>query len=359
MNIKVNKSDLLQVLTTAIKAVPTKTATPILENFLLNVEDGSLSVTASDANITVIAKCDAEGEGKACIPAKTLRELVGTLPDGEVTVETDDTTATISWGKGHSTIPVFKIEDYPEIKAPEGEGFCMTAELLKKALKHTLPHTATDELRPQLCGVYFNPTDTGLDLVASDSHTMSVYPIEGEGKPNAPFVLPTNAATLVRDLGCDVTVTSDGSMLRFDAENLSIQTKQIVGKFPNYKGVIPEANPNAFTFPVAMLMDSIRRVSICANKASNFIKFTLDTLAGVIIEAQDLGFGCAAKEELDYGSYQGEKLEIGLRADLILKTLNGLDAEKATMRFADARRAVLVEGEGDPSKAIVMPISVK
>ena len=359
MNIKVNKSDLLQVLTTAIKAVPTKTATPILENFLLNVENGSLSVTASDANITVIAKCEAEGEGKACIPAKTLRELVGTLPDGEVTVETDDTTATISWGKGHSTIPVFKIEDYPEIKAPEGEGFCIGSEALKSALKHTLPHTATDELRPQLCGVYFNPTDTGLDLVASDSHTMSVYPIEGEGKPNAPFVLPTNAATLVRDLGCDVTVTSDGSMLRFDAENLSIQTKQIIGKFPNYKGVIPEANPNAFTFPVAMLMDSIRRVSICANKASNYIKFTLDTLAGVIIEAQDLGFGCAAKEELDYGSYQGEKLEIGLRADLILKTLNGLDAEKAMMRFADARRAVLVEGEGDPSKAIVMPISVK
>lgn len=359
MNIKVNKSDLLQVLTTAIKAVPTKTATPILENFLLNVENGSLSVTASDANITVIAKCEAEGEGKACIPAKTLRELVGTLPDGEVAVETDDTTATISWGKGHSTIPVFKIEDYPEIKAPEGEGFCMTAEQLKKALKHTLPHTSSEELRQQLCGVYFNPTGTGLDLVASDSHTMSVYPIEGDGKPGASFILPANAAALVRDIGSDLTIKSDESGLSFESENTTIVTRQIIGKFPNYKGVIPQANPNTFTFPIAMLMDTIRRVGICANKASNFIKLTLDTLGGVIVEAQDLGFGCAAKEEIDYGSYDGEKIEIGLRADLILKTLNVLDAEKATMRFADARRAVLVEGEGDPSKIVIMPIQIR
>lgn len=359
MNIKVKRTDLLQVLTTAIKAVPTKTATPILENFLLKAEDGSLIVTASDGNITVIARCVAEGDGIACLPAKTLCDLVGALPEGEVSIGTDDTTATISWGKGHSTIPCFKVEDYPEIKAPEGEGFAIGSDALKAALKHTLPHTATDELRPALCGVYFNPTDKGLDLVASDSHTMSIYPIEGNGKPGNAFVLPSAAANLIRNIGAEFTVTSDGSTLRFTSEDLSVQTKQIIGKFPNYASVIPQNNANVFTFHVAMLMESIRRVSICANKASNHIKFTLDTIAGISIEAQDIGFGCAAKEELDFGSYDGEKMEIGLRADLILKTLNGLDAEKATMRFADARRAVLVEGEGDPSKAIVMPIQIK
>ena len=359
MNIKVSKSDFLQVLTTAIKAVPTKTSLPILENFLLSIEDGVLSVTASDANITVIARCKADGEGKACVPAKTIRDIVSTLPDGEVSILSGKEIATISWSKGHSTIPVFLVSDYPEINAPKGEGFSITTDTLKKALKHTLPHTSSDEIRPQLCGVCFNPTDSGLDIVASDAHTMCVYPIEGGGKPSDSFLLPSGAASLVRDIPAEsVTITSDESIIRFESDNIAIQAKKIIGKFPNYSSIIPNGNPNVFTFPVAMLMDSIRRVSICSNKSTNFIKLSLNPLEGIIIESQDTSYGCAAREEIDFGSYDGDEMVIGLRADLVLKTLAGLDADKATMRLSDSRRAVLVVGDGDPSKSIVMPIQI-
>lgn len=359
MNIKVSKSDFLQVLTTAIKAVPTRTSLPILENFLLSIEDGVLSVTASDANITVIARCKAEGYGSACVPAKTIRNIVDTLPDGEVLIESGKEIASISWGKGHSTIPSFLVSDYPEINVPKGEGFSITTDTLKKALKHTLPHTSSDEIRPQLCGICFNPTDSGIDIVASDAHTMCVYPIEGGGKPSDSFLLPSGAASLVRDIPAEsVTITSDESIISFESENITIQAKKIIGKFPKYSSIIPTGNANIFTFPVAMLMDSIKRVSVCSNKSTNFIKLYLSTLEGIVIESQDTSYGCAAREEIDFGSYDGDTMVIGLRADLVLKTLAGLDADKATMRLSDARKAVLVEGDGDPSKSIVMPIQI-
>ena len=135
----------------------------------------------------------------------------------------------------------------------------------------------------------------------------------------------------------------------------------VVGKYPKYREVIPQNNSNVLKIDRAAFVNTVRRVAVCANKASNHIKLELKP-GQLEITAQDLGFAIAAYEKISC-DYSGEDLTIGFKSSFLIEILSNMSCETVVMKFGDSRRAALIlppEEEAGSEKicGILMPIMV-
>ena len=351
MKLNVSSSELLKGLMDISKAIPAKSALPILENFLFDLKGNILEVTASDSELTLRTEIEVdttEEEGRIAVPARHIIDLLKELPDQPVAICTaSDSSIECKWASGNSVLPFFPAEDYPEIKgtSDDAEKLEFPAESLIEGINSTIYATADDEIRPAMNGIFFDFGPESTTLVASDSHKLICYTAKEVKTPEkCSFILHKKPATVLFTFGKTTMVC-----------------RLIVGKYPKYRDVIPQNNPSVLKIDRAMFLNTVRRVAVCANKASNHIK--LDLKPGQMeITAQDLGFAIAAYEKINC-DYSGDELTIGFKSTFLTEILANMSCETVVMKFADARRAALIipsEEDDESGKicGILMPIMV-
>ena len=203
-------------------------------------------------------------------------------------------------------------------------------------------------------------------LVASDSHKLICYTTtDVKSQEKASFILHKKPAAILKAIIGKDAETVD---VAFDSKNASFcfgQTmvicRLVVGKYPKYRDVIPQNNSNVLKINRSLLLNTVRRVSVCANKASNHIKFDLQDGA-LEISAQDLGFSIAAYEKMQC-QYDGAPLTIGFKSPFIIEILSNMNCGEIVMKFLDSKRAALIlpaEEEEESGKicGIIMPIMI-
>lgn len=372
MEFKVSSATLLKGILDVSKAIPAKTALPILENFLFVVKGSILEITASDQELTLRTCVELDTtvqDGSIAVPARQIIELFKALPDQPVTIRTSsDSSFECLWSNGNSSLPYFPAEDYPAIKGAGEDALSVKfpAQTLVEGINGTIYATADDEMRPAMNGIFFDISETSTTLVASDSHKLICYTTaDVEAQQTASFILHKKAAAVLRStidkLDGTVDVTFDANTVVFTIGSTMMVCRLVVGKYPRYREVIPQNNSNILKIDRQRLLGTVRRVAVCANKASNHIK--LDLAPGQIeITAQDLGFAIAAYEKLDC-EYNGAPLSIGFKSSFLIEILSNMTCETLVIKFADSRRAALIlPAEEDSTNekicGIIMPIMV-
>ena len=352
MKLNVSSSELLKGLMDISKAIPAKSALPILENFLFDLKGNILEVTASDSELTLRTEIEVdttEEEGRIAVPARHIIDLLKELPDQPVSICTaSDSSIECKWTSGNSVLPFFP------------------AESLIEGINSTIYATADDEIRPAMNGIFFDFGPESTTLVASDSHKLICYTAKEVKTPEkCSFILHKKPAAVLKSiLGKDdgtVEIAFDSSTVLFTFGKTTMVCRLIVGKYPKYRDVIPQNNSSVLKIDRAMFLNTVRRVAVCANKASNHIK--LDLKPGQMeITAQDLGFAIAAYEKINC-DYSGDELTIGFKSTFLTEILANMSCETVVMKFADARRAALIipsEEDDESGKicGILMPIMV-
>lgn len=372
MKFTVSSTELLKALVGVSKAIPTKTALPILENYLFVLNGGLLEITASDQDLTLrtsIEVDNTEEEGSITVPSRHITELLKALPDQPVTIRTvNDSSIECAWASGNSMLPYLPADDYPEIKSvgEDAEQVSVPAEILIEGISGTVYATADDEIRPAMNGIFFDIDTASTTLVASDSHKLICYTTEEfKSAVKASFILHKKPASVLRgalskDDG-DVQISFDSSTVLFQFGSTSMICRLVVGKYPKYRDVIPQNNANVLKIDRVQLLNTLRRVSVCANKASNHIKFDLKQ-GQIEISAQDLGFAIAAYEKV-MCDYSGDDLTIGFKSTFLIEILSNMSCETVVMKFADSRRAALIlpseeESASEKICGIIMPIMI-
>ncbi len=373
MKFNVSSTELLKGLMDISKAIPAKSALPILENFLFDLKGNILEVTASDSELTLRTEIEVdttEEEGRIAVPARHIIDLLKELPDQPVTIGTSsDSAIECRWTSGNSTLPFFPAEDYPEIKGTteDAERVEFPAAELAEGINSTIYATADDEIRPAMNGIFFDFGQESTTLVASDSHKLICYTAADVKTPEkCSFILHKKPAGVLKSIlgkeGDTVEISFDSSTVLFTSGKTTMICRLIVGKYPKYRDVIPQNNSSVLKIDRQMFLNTVRRVAVCANKASNHIK--LDLKPGQMeITAQDLGFAIAAYEKIDC-DYNGDELAIGFKSTFLTEILANMSCETVVMRFADARRAALIVPSEDDAESgkicgILMPIMVQ
>lgn len=354
---------------TVAKAIPTKSALPILENFLFNLKGNLLEITASDSELTMRTSIEvenAEEEGQIAIPAKHLMDLLKELPDQPLSIKTvSDTSFEFSWASGASTLPYFPAVDYPPFTTTDDSAVVLDfpAQSLVEGISSTIYATADDEIRPTMNGIFFDIDTESTTMVASDAHKLVCYTTKDvKASEKASFILHKKPAAILRSIigknteSVEVSFDSRNAVFKFD--NTLVICRLVVGKYPRYRDVIPQNNTNVMKIDRMQLLNSVRRVSVCANKGSNHIKFNL-TANSLEITAQDLGFSLAAYEKVPC-EYEGDDLSIGFKSTFLVEILSNIDCNEIVLKFADGTRpAVIVpseeEEESEKICGILMP----
>ena len=373
MKLTISSTSLLKGLMDVSKAIPSKSSLPILENFLFVLKDGKLEVTASDSELTLRTQIDVDAvgeEGSIAVPARHMLDLLKELPDQPLGIKTvSDSSFECSWASGNSALPYFPADDYPEIKGAGEDALTVEfpAESLVEGIQGTVYATADDEIRPAMNGIFFDIDTAATTLVASDSHKLICYTTKDvKASEKASFILHKKAANVLRSIiGKDVetvTVAFDSTTAQFTFGATTMVCRLVVGKYPKYRDVIPQNNANILKIDRAVLLNTVRRVAVCSNKASNHIKFTLKP-GQLEISAQDLGFALAAYEKISC-DYAGDDLTIGFKSTFLTEILANMSCTSMVIKFADARRAALIlpaEEEADSEKVcgILMPIMIQ
>ena len=372
MKLIISSSELLKGVMAVSKAIPAKSPLPILENFLFCLKGNMLEITASDSELTLRTQIEVENtgeEGMIAVPAKHMMDLLKELPDQPLTINTTSESSFVcSWASGESTLPYFPAEDYPEITGTDETAVTLQfpAQSLVDGISSTIYATADDEIRPAMNGILFDIDVASTTLVASDSHKLICYTTaDVKASEKASFILHKKPAAILKAIiGKDtetVDIAFDSKNVTFTFGNTVVICRLVVGKYPKYRDVIPQNNSNILRINRVQLLNTVRRVSVCSNKASNHIKFDLKS-GSLMVSAQDLGFSIAAHETIQC-QYDGEDLTIGFKSPFIIEILSNMACGEVVMKFLDSKRAALIipaEDEEESGKicGIIMPIMI-
>jgi DNA polymerase-3 subunit beta len=369
MRFSVSSTALSSRLNALSRVINSKNSLPILADFLFDIHDNVLYLTASDSeNVmkTQLELTESDDNGRFAIGNHDLLEAVKGFSEQPITFDVDQTTnlAKISYQNGLFSLPIENADEYPQ---PQGMEFAtheitIPNALLAENINRTLFATAQDELRPVMNGIYFDLTPECLAIVASDGHKLvrnRLMTIQGEP---ASFILPKKPAGLLKNLlgkdGGDVVIRFDERNAQINYGEGEIICRLIEGRYPNYNSVIPQNNPNLLTVDRLGLLAALRRVQPFANDSSNLIRFHVE--GGTLqLNAEDYDFSKTATERIAC-EYNGQPMSIGFKGSSLQEILSNLNSDEVELQLADPSRAGIIipctQPENEDVLMLIMPM---
>ncbi|MBN1338749.1 MAG: DNA polymerase III subunit beta [Bacteroidales bacterium] len=342
---------------------------PILDDFLFELKENTLHVTASDLETTMkvtIPTDMAEEPGVITIPAKLLLDTLKTLPGVPVTftIDSQSMIVEISAGEGKFKLSGHKSDEFPEIPViEEATSMMIKSDILSGAFSHTIFATGNDDLRPVMSGVYCEINNDDITFVATDAHKLVRYKRTDAGAENpSSFILPKKPLNQLKNILPDekeIKLEYDKTNAYFEFENVSLICRLIEGKYPNYEAVIPKENPHRLILDRSQFISAIKRVSLYANQSTNQLRIKISGQE-LTLSAEDIDFSNEAKERLSC-SYEGEDMEIGFNSKFLLEMLQNLHVEQIKMELSAPNRAGLLLPVDDTNAnedilMLVMPV---
>ena len=366
MQLRMQKTTLLDAIQRVVGVVDKKNTIPVLSNLLFQpvASTNTVKLTATNLEIGVTAlasviECD---DADVTIPAQKLLEIVRELPDAIVTLTTDDKQwITLECLKSKFRIAGLPSGDFPNIAALDGRTITLPQPLLRDVLAHVTPFVSKDESRHALTGVYLALTADSIRAVATDGHRLACMtkPLT-DGKDAAPVIIPAKAAQEARklcDSDNDVTLTFGERQMAFATGATTLITRLIDAQFPDYQAVIPTETQATAVLAREEFVAVLRRVAVlcsetflvkCAFGANALTLETTNPQVGNAVES----FG------IDYAA---APLTMGFNAKYLLDVLSVTGGQHVQMALTDAISPALLTTDSpadDGFQCVVMPMRI-
>lgn len=374
MKFVVSSTDLLDHLQAVSRVISSKNTLPILDNFLFRLDGNELEITASDLESTLITKMtleNASDSGSIAVPARILTDTLKEFPEQPLTFEIDNEklSLVINSENGKFTVVGQNAADFPQmptIKQDQKATIEVPAEVLYSGINKTLFATADDELRPVMNGVYVELATDNLTFVASDAHKLVRYKrTDAKADTDSSFILPKKPASLLKNVlpkeENPVTIEFDDKNAFFSMTEYKLVCRLVEGNYPSYNSVIPTDNPNKLSIDRVEFYNTLKRVSVYSNQASNLVKLAL-TGNQITVSAQDIDFSISAYERLNC-QYEGEDMEIGFKSTFLIEILSNLSSTDVIVELSDPTRAGIMlpavsENEAEDVLMLLMPMMI-
>lgn len=370
MKFIVSSNLLLKQLQSISGVLSTNNTLPILDNFLFELSDKELKVSASDLETTMTSRLPVdmvEDEGSVAIPAKILLDTLKTFSDIPVTLEIDEKNfgITLIAGEGKYRLAGQDGQEYPRPAELEGAStLTIESDILHNAISKTIFAASNDEMRPIMTGIYFELSADHVTFVATDAHKLVRYRRNDvKAAEEAALILPKKPLNQLKHIlaldDAPVNIDFNEKNARFSFKNITMTCRLIDGKYPNYNAVIPKENPNKLTLDRSPFLNAIRRVSLFSNQTTYQVKFKI---AGTELHltAEDHDYANEARERLNC-HYEGNDMEIGFNSKFMVEMLNNLDTDQVVLEMSEPNRAGLIFPIDDENKdeeilMLVMPV---
>lgn len=369
MKFSLPRETLLKPLQTVQGVVERRQTLPILSNLLLSIRDRTLSVTATDMEVELVAQQPLEGAetGEITVPARKLIDICRALPaEAGVDFALQDGRVSIRSGRSRFLLSTLPASEYPSSEVlEEATRLRIQQRALKRLIELTHFSMAHQDVRYYLNGLLLELGPERVRTVATDGHRLALAELqmetglEGGEEPRQIIVPRKGIAELLRLLGGGedaVEIAIGGNALQVELGDVRLTSKLIDGRFPDYTRVIPDPARCDKVVAVARepLRQSLARASILSNEKYRAVRLGLEADAVRIVannpEQEE------AEEEVAV-SYAGEPLEIGFNVLYLLEALGVLPAERAELYLSDPSSSCLIRAEGGGDcQYVIMPM---
>ena len=372
MRFTIERGDFLAPLQRIQGIVGTRTSMPILANCLVEAGSAGIEVVATNLEIGVRDRtaCAVAEPGRVCVAGRKLYELVKAFPEGApvevmtegAPVEVTTEGARLKLRSGRITAHLLGMEpaEFPVLpEIPAGNGMTLAAATLGELLAQTFFAMSTDITRQTLGGVLFAHDGEGhLEVVATDGHRLACRRLAVAGVTAFREIVPRKAVAEIRRLveegDGEVNLTFGDKHAVLRRADLTLITRLIEGRYPEYQRAIPATCRNLVVVDREALTTACRRVAIFANEKTNQVELEVSADSLVIV-AQNPELG-DAREEIE-AKLEGDGVRIAFNARYLLDILGGMAGASVRMEMNDGNSpSLFTSGEAADYRCVLMPM---
>lgn len=369
MKFVISSSVLSSRLMTIGRVIVQKNTIPILDCFCFDIQGTTLTITASDNDTTLTAKAElneCDSDVRFAVNAKTLQDAIKEIPDQplECYLNTESYELTVEYQNGQYKLMGQSAEEYPTpaISDETRLEFDLECQKLVPSITRCMIAAANDTLRPQLNTICFDIHSQEVSLVSSNGNQLALTKLAmPEINAEGSYLLGTRPASLLKGMLAKAEGNVHFSIGQRTAivhtEEYSLTSRLVEGRFPNYRSVIPQDNPNIVTVNRLALVSALRRVLVFANAQAVLVKFRLGPNT-MNISSQDIDFGKSAEENM-LCDYMGTPMRIAFKGSVLLDLINNIEGDDITLKLSDPSRAGLIvpakQKEGEEVLMLIMP----
>jgi DNA polymerase-3 subunit beta len=350
----------------AARGVSTRSSIQTLSGVLIREEAGAVELQATDMEIGIRVKVDAEvesGTQPVVLPGRLLLDVVRSLPNDDLALEYRSQTQDVEIVSGTArfhlrTLPT---EDFPKLpEVGDAQSVTVPAQAFIDTINRVGRAASRDEARPHLTGVLVTASGNELRMVATDSYRLAVKEtkleaaIDGDLEVNVPVRALQELSRVASADGVEqIEITAKENQVIFRAGDVVLSSRLIEGRFPNYKQLLPETYEHELRLSRAELLDVVKRISLMAQKNAPLrMKFDEGQVT-VSAETPDTG---DAQEALP-APFKGETLEIGFNPEFLQDGLDSAESDELIFKLISPHRPGLIQSGDDGGFIyLVMPV---
>ena len=367
MKFSISKDSLQEALQNLSKATPARSTIPILNNVLIAAENGTITMRATDLEITmvIINKIKIDDPGKVSIPHKILLDITSALPQTTIQLQADEKNRVkIETDFGNYDIAGSDAEEFPSIPDIDNEkDVVISSETLRRLISKTIFALSSDELKPALMGTLFEFGENDITAVSTNGHRLSIcsrsdYKSKGY---TGEIIVPRKFLQLILqylDEEKELILWIGDNHLTVSFGNMTIFSRIIDERYPDYRTILPQENDKIVKANREDLLATVRRVSIFSNRSTKQIMLNLSKGENSIT-TEDPESASSAQEKIGL-DYEGEDMVIGYNAGYLSDLLSHLDTDSVIMKLKTPVSAGLIlpetQVENEEITMLLMPM---
>lgn len=356
VSFRVHKDDLAEAVAWVARSLPTKNTQPVLRAVVITADDNGLEFAGFDYEVSSRVRIGAEVDqpGRVAVAGKLLADIVSNMPAKPVEVTTDQSKMKLRGGAARFELPLMSLDDYPQLPAlPEVTGSILPAALAG-AVTQVAAAAGRDDTLPMLTGIHMEVQGNHLKLTATDRFRLAVRSLEWN--PVSPDVqakllipaktLLDTARTLDTHIDDPVEIAVGGAgniggdgLFGLHSGARETTTRMLDADFPNVAPLLPKAHSSIASVEIAPLLESIRRVSLVADRNAQIrLHFREGELA---LHASGADSG-EAQETIPAAFTGADELLIAFNAGYLRDGLSVIDTDRVMFGFTEASRPAIM-----------------
>jgi len=372
MKVSCLQENLAKGLSIVSRAVAARSTLPVLSNILLASDNARLRLSATNLELGITCWIGAkiEEEGSTTVPAKTLVDLVNTLPQDKVEMSLVVRTQTLnlSCGRVQANIKGIDAQEFPLIPpANLDDALQLNVEDFREMINHVIFAAATDEARPILTGVLAKIEGGQVTLAAADGFRLSLRTAH-LSTPNAEPIQAIIPARALAELGRVITAEEPVFMslppgrgqVIFHHDSVELVSQLIEGAFPDYNNVVPKNYTTRTVMSTAEFRKACKTSDIFAREAAHTARLKIKpgselTPGHVTISATAAETGDNVAD-LD-ATVDGGPIEIAFNVKYLVDVLNVMDTPNVALETSTSSSPGVIRPVGrDDFLYVIMPM---
>jgi DNA polymerase-3 subunit beta len=339
----------------------------------LRAEGSVLTISMVTKSMSAYSQttCDVKQEGMVFTAAKLFIDIARELPRGLVTLKTQDASLAITANASKELL--IKIPLFSEASWREKPNFtdALQAEIPCQKMAYMIEQVqfCISQECPRnygTVGFLHQVQEKTLRLVGSDGFRLSYCDVQCEVASEflAKGICIPKRSLIELYRMCQegsetiqLAISSDQQMMSAKIEGAEFFFLLSTIKYPNYKGVIPQAHPHQVNVSRNMIQNVAKRVLLAADKNRSLL---LDfSEVGVFVSSRNLG-STEGRESIPVEDYQGPRCSISVNGKYLTEILNTALCEQVDLKFEDNDKPIVIVPNKEPqacySQHVLVPL---